>query len=130
MLDQRFADTGLCHDSQIDTRAVVDKEISEAKLSMNARARIVAESYLSTVSPPIPSLTGRQTHGLTRSRTAVRMIPARALFRGRGNQRERESERGLPVVCRFPPFSPQTLLLLLFRVSCSTIKHRVCPDPA
>lgn len=28
---------------------VVDKEISEAKLSMNARARIVAESYLSTV---------------------------------------------------------------------------------
>lgn len=31
----------------------VDKEISEMKLSLNARARIVAESYLSTVSPPI-----------------------------------------------------------------------------
>jgi hypothetical protein len=29
----------------------VDKEISEMKLSLNARARIVAESYLSTVSP-------------------------------------------------------------------------------
>lgn len=28
----------------------VDKEISEMKLSLNARARIVAESYLSTVS--------------------------------------------------------------------------------
>ena len=27
----------------------VDKEISEMKLSLNARARIVAESYLSTV---------------------------------------------------------------------------------
>ncbi|WWC91504.1 uncharacterized protein L201_006450 [Kwoniella dendrophila CBS 6074] len=31
----------------------VDKEISEMKLSLNARARIVAESYLSTVSCPI-----------------------------------------------------------------------------
>ena len=30
----------------------VDKEISEMKLSLNARARIVAESYLSTVSSP------------------------------------------------------------------------------
>lgn len=29
----------------------VDKEISEMKLSLNARARIVAESYLGTVSP-------------------------------------------------------------------------------
>ena len=29
----------------------VDKEISEMKLSLNARARIVAESYLSAVSP-------------------------------------------------------------------------------
>jgi actin related protein 2/3 complex subunit 4 len=28
----------------------VDKEISEMKLSLNARARIVAESYLGTVS--------------------------------------------------------------------------------
>ncbi len=28
----------------------VDKEISEMKLSLNARARIVAESYLATVS--------------------------------------------------------------------------------
>jgi hypothetical protein len=28
----------------------VDKEISEMKLSLNARARIVAESYLVTVS--------------------------------------------------------------------------------
>lgn len=28
----------------------VDKEISEMKLSLNARARIVAESYLSAVS--------------------------------------------------------------------------------
>jgi hypothetical protein len=28
----------------------VDKEISEMKLSLNARARIVAESYLTTVS--------------------------------------------------------------------------------
>jgi hypothetical protein len=28
----------------------VDKEISEIRLSLNARARIVAESYLSTVS--------------------------------------------------------------------------------
>jgi actin related protein 2/3 complex subunit 4 len=27
----------------------VDREISEMKLSLNARARIVAESYLSTV---------------------------------------------------------------------------------
>jgi actin related protein 2/3 complex subunit 4 len=38
----------------------VDKEISEMKLSLNARARIVAESYLSTVSlhyfDPIPLL--------------------------------------------------------------------------
>lgn len=31
----------------------VDKEISEMKLSLNARARIVAESYLSTVSSRI-----------------------------------------------------------------------------
>lgn len=31
----------------------VDKEISEMKLSLNARARIVAESYLSTVSGEI-----------------------------------------------------------------------------
>jgi actin related protein 2/3 complex subunit 4 len=31
----------------------VDKEISEMKLSLNARARIVAESYLSTVSPDL-----------------------------------------------------------------------------
>lgn len=30
--------------------AAVDKEISEAKLSLNARARIVAESFLSSVS--------------------------------------------------------------------------------
>ena len=30
----------------------VDKEISEMKLSINARARIVAESYLASVSPP------------------------------------------------------------------------------
>jgi len=36
--------------SLISCVIVVDKEISEAKLSMNARARIVAESYLSTVS--------------------------------------------------------------------------------
>ena len=33
----------------------VDKEISEMKLSINARARIVAESYLSTVSGFSPS---------------------------------------------------------------------------
>jgi hypothetical protein len=33
----------------------VDKEISEMKLSLNARARIVAESYLSTVSPQWPT---------------------------------------------------------------------------
>ena len=32
----------------------VDKEISEMKLSLNARARIVAESYLSTVSAKFP----------------------------------------------------------------------------
>ena len=32
----------------------VDKEISEMKLSLNARARIVAESYLSTVSGYVP----------------------------------------------------------------------------
>jgi actin related protein 2/3 complex subunit 4 len=31
----------------------VDKEISEMKLSLNARARIVAESYLATVSAPL-----------------------------------------------------------------------------
>ena len=30
----------------------VDKEISEMKLSLNARARVVAESYLSAVSTP------------------------------------------------------------------------------
>jgi actin related protein 2/3 complex subunit 4 len=30
----------------------VDKEISEMKLSLNARARIVAESYLTAVSLP------------------------------------------------------------------------------
>ena len=29
----------------------VDKEISEMKLSLNARARVVAESYLSAVGP-------------------------------------------------------------------------------
>lgn len=34
----------------------VDKEISEMKLSLNARARIVAESYLVTVSLPSPSI--------------------------------------------------------------------------
>lgn len=33
----------------------VDRELSEAKLSLNARARIVAESYLSTVRPNSPS---------------------------------------------------------------------------
>ena len=31
----------------------VDKEISEMKLSMNARARVVAESYLTAVREPI-----------------------------------------------------------------------------
>ncbi len=37
----------------------VDKEISEMKLSINARARIVAESYLSTVSQSHhPTITG------------------------------------------------------------------------
>ena len=30
----------------------VDKEISETRLSLNARTRIVAESYLATVSNP------------------------------------------------------------------------------
>ncbi|GAA5939212.1 hypothetical protein JCM1841_003178 [Sporobolomyces salmonicolor] len=35
-------------DFVIEFMEAVDKEISEAKLSMNARARIVAESYLST----------------------------------------------------------------------------------
>ena len=30
----------------------VDKEISEMKLSLNARARVVAESYLTAVSAP------------------------------------------------------------------------------
>ena len=34
----------------------VDKEISEMKLSLNARARIVAESYLSTVSRGVVEL--------------------------------------------------------------------------
>jgi actin related protein 2/3 complex subunit 4 len=34
----------------------VDREISEMKLSLNARARIVAESYLSTVKPHSLSL--------------------------------------------------------------------------
>lgn len=34
----------------------VDKEISEMKLSLNARARIVAESYLSTVSRVLTSV--------------------------------------------------------------------------
>jgi hypothetical protein len=33
----------------------VDREISEMKLSLNARARIVAESYLTAVSPGHPS---------------------------------------------------------------------------
>lgn len=32
----------------------VDRELSEAKLSLNARARIVAESYLSQVRPARP----------------------------------------------------------------------------
>lgn len=31
----------------------VDKEISEMKLSLNARARVVAESYLAAVSSPL-----------------------------------------------------------------------------
>lgn len=42
----------------------VDKEISEMKLSLNARARTVAESYLSTVRYSL-SLVG--DHQLTRS---------------------------------------------------------------
>jgi hypothetical protein len=33
----------------------VDKEISEMKLSLNARARTVAESYLTAVSSPLSS---------------------------------------------------------------------------
>ncbi|SCZ90249.1 BZ3500_MvSof-1268-A1-R1_Chr9g10765 [Microbotryum saponariae] len=37
-------------DFVIEFMEAVDKEISEAKLSLNARARIVAESFLSTVS--------------------------------------------------------------------------------
>lgn len=37
----------------------VDREISEMKLSLNARARTVAESYLTAVS------LGRLYHGLT-----------------------------------------------------------------
>jgi hypothetical protein len=37
----------------------VDKEISEMKLSLNARARIVAESYLSTVRAPLISFVSR-----------------------------------------------------------------------
>ena len=32
----------------------VDKEISEMKLSLNARARVVAESYLQAVSLSMP----------------------------------------------------------------------------
>jgi ARP2/3 complex 20 kDa subunit (ARPC4) len=34
----------------------VDKEISETRLSLNARARIVAESYLATVSASLLSV--------------------------------------------------------------------------
>ncbi|PKI83405.1 Arc19p [Malassezia vespertilionis] len=33
----------------------VDKEVSEMKLSLNARARIVAESYLGVVRTPVPN---------------------------------------------------------------------------
>lgn len=44
----------------------VDKEISEMKLSLNARARIVAESYLTAVCP-IPFL---PTHSLL---TAIKL---------------------------------------------------------
>lgn len=39
----------------------VDKEISEMKLSFNARARIVAESYLSTVSQRHLNIAGKHT---------------------------------------------------------------------
>ena len=33
----------------------IDKEISEMKISLNARARIVAEGFLKNVSIPVPS---------------------------------------------------------------------------
>lgn len=41
--------------SQLRFMEEVDKEISEMKLSLNARARIVAESYLTAVCHFIPS---------------------------------------------------------------------------
>ena len=47
----------------------VDKEISEMKLSLNARARIVAESYLSAVSTRIRTIwfhADRMFHSLNR----------------------------------------------------------------
>ena len=37
----------------------VDREISEMKLSLNARARIVAESYLAAVSLSLPLSSSR-----------------------------------------------------------------------
>jgi ARP2/3 complex 20 kDa subunit (ARPC4) len=50
----------------------VDREISEMKLSLNARARIVAESYLTAVSFPDSSLI--LTMALTCGRFKVQRI--------------------------------------------------------
>jgi hypothetical protein len=50
----------------------VDKEISEMKLSLNARARIVAESYLSTVSLPV--VTGQERAANNSVRVIVVMM--------------------------------------------------------
>ena len=44
----------------------VDKEISEMKLSLNARARIVAESYLSTVSRRLARCDSRSVLTITK----------------------------------------------------------------
>jgi actin related protein 2/3 complex subunit 4 len=59
----------------------VDKEISEMKLSLNARARIVAESYLATVSEMVPTATATATVMATAMATvkAMATVMARAI---------------------------------------------------
>ena len=73
----------------------VDKEISEMKLSLNARARIVAESYLSAVR--VLSLMAICTSDLTDTSSSGRRSPS-------------------------PPFSPRLPVLLY---CCQTVDYRL-----
>ena len=57
----------------------VDREISEMKLSLNARARTVAESYLTAVSSTLPA-TPREESNHVCSSTHEHEFSSKALY--------------------------------------------------